>query len=63
VGRLKGDEEDLVLDCYRLARWYHQSPEAFLSMPIDEMRIHWHRTLRMRELMQRANQRADDNDG
>jgi len=56
-----GDEERLVLDCYRLARWYHQSPEAFLDMPIDDVRIHMDRTLRLRSLMENANQRNDEN--
>ena len=39
-GGMVGDEEDMVLDCYRLARWYHQSPEVFLNMPLDEVRLH-----------------------
>jgi hypothetical protein len=53
-----GDEEDLVLDCYRLARWYHQSPEVFLNMPLDEVRVHLMRTHRVRNL-QRAAERAE----
>jgi hypothetical protein len=60
---LVGDEEDLVLDCYRLARWYHQSPETFLALPIDEVRVHMNRTLRLADLMRRRAQPAEDNDG
>jgi hypothetical protein len=57
-----GDEEDMILDCYRLARWYHQSPEVFLSMPIDDVQVHMNRTIRLRNLMQRA-QQAESDDG
>jgi hypothetical protein len=57
-----GDEEDMVLDCYRLARWYHQSPEVFLSMPLDEVRLHLVRTLRLAALM-RQTQQSNDDDG
>jgi hypothetical protein len=60
---LVGSEEDLVIDCYRLARWYHQSPDVFLNMPIDDVRIHLDRTLRLAELMRSANQSDDEDDG
>ena len=56
-----GDEEDLVLDCYRLARWYYQSPEVFLNMPLDEVRIHLVRTLKLAAIMRRQ-QQAEDGD-
>jgi hypothetical protein len=59
---LVGDEEDLVLDCYRLARWYHQSPEIFLNMPLDEVRVHMARTIRLADLMRRS-KLADEDDG
>jgi hypothetical protein len=57
-----GDEEDLVLDCYRLARWYHQSPDVFLTMPLDDVQVHMNRTIRLRNLMARA-QQAEGDDG
>jgi hypothetical protein len=60
---LVGDEEDLVLDCYRLARWYHQAPDTFLAMPIDEVRVHMNRTLRLADLMRRrSGQQSTDDD-
>ena len=34
----------MILDCYRLARWYHVSPEVFLSMPISDVELHRRRT-------------------
>ena len=37
----------MILDCYRLAKHYHVSPEVFLSMPVDEVLMHLHRTAQM----------------
>jgi hypothetical protein len=48
-----GEDEDLILDCYRLARWYRQNPEIFLAMPLSQVRLHMERTLRLRRLMHR----------
>ena len=55
-----GDENEIILDCYRLARHYHQSPTVFLDMPISEVRLHLERTL---QLMDKMQQNAADNDG
>lgn len=30
----------MILDCYRLARFYGQSPEVFLRMSLGEIRRH-----------------------
>jgi hypothetical protein len=37
---LVGSENDIILDCYRLAKHFHVSPEVFLNMPLSEVRIH-----------------------
>jgi hypothetical protein len=50
--------ERLVLDCYWLARWYHQSPEHFLAMPLSDIRRHVLRTHQMTQEIERA-----DDDG
>jgi hypothetical protein len=39
-----GTEDDIILDCYRLARFYHVSPEVFLSMTSSEVLLHMQRT-------------------
>jgi hypothetical protein len=44
TGGLVGDEEEVILDCYRLAGHYHVSPEVFLNMPMDDVLLHAHRT-------------------
>ena len=49
-----------MLDCYRLARWYRQSPELFLAMPISEMRLHLERTLQLARIMRL--EASDDGD-
>jgi hypothetical protein len=45
------DPQELVLDCYRLARWYHQSPEHFLAMPLEDVALHRERTAQVSRLM------------
>lgn len=57
-----GSESNLVLDCYRLARWYHQSPDVFLSMPLSEVRTHMIRTIELANIMRRE-AGADQDDG
>jgi hypothetical protein len=53
--------DDAVLDCYWLARWYHQSPEHFLAMPISTVRMHVIRTHQIAAEMQ-ALSGLDDGD-
>lgn len=49
-----GDENNIILDCYRLARWYHQSPDHFLDMPVSVMRKHMARTAELSRAMRAA---------
>jgi len=37
---LVGDENEVILDCYRLALHFHVSPEVFLAMPLSDVRLH-----------------------
>jgi hypothetical protein len=55
---LVGEDDDIILDCYRLARWYRQSPDVFLNMPLSEVRLHLIRTLQLAKLMR--DEAADD---
>jgi len=55
---LVGADEDIILDCYRLARWYHQAPEYFLNMPLSDVRLHLMRTGQLARIM-RAEAEAD----
>jgi len=54
-----GDELNLILDCYRLAREYHVSPTVFLEMPLDEMALHRQRTAELIQEMQRMQRQAE----
>jgi hypothetical protein len=56
---LVGDEDEIILDCYRLARWYRVSPEVFLSMPLTEVTLHLMRTAQCARMQQSA---AGDDD-
>ena len=46
-----GIDEDLVLDCYRLAHYYKIDPQIFLAMPISEVLVHLRNTVRLAEIM------------
>jgi hypothetical protein len=50
----------LVLDCYRLARFYHTSPETFLNMTLGEVQLHLYRTIQLTRIMQREAERAEE---
>jgi hypothetical protein len=54
---LVGDENEIILDCYRLAHEYHVSPEVFLSMPLTDVRLHM---VRSAELSARNRPATDD---
>ncbi len=49
----------MILDCYRLARWYHVSPELFLAMPLSEVNLHLRRTAQL-DREQQARTSDDD---
>lgn len=47
-----GEDEEIVLNCYRLARFYHCDPRVFLDMPMfSELGAHLHYTCRLAERM------------
>jgi hypothetical protein len=52
IGLVGEHIDDLVLDCYRLARYYHQSPLIFLDMPLSEVRLHLERTIALAKMTQ-----------
>jgi hypothetical protein len=58
-GGMVGDEETLILDAYRLARFYHQSPDHFLAMTLSEIQLHLGRTIQLTRIM-RAEASSDD---
>jgi hypothetical protein len=37
-----------------LSRWYHVSPEVFLSMPLSDVALHLHRTAQLDREQQAA---------
>jgi len=59
-GGLVGVDENIVLDCYRLAKWYSVSPETFLAMPLSDVQLHLHRTIQLAKVMRREAENADD---
>ena len=47
--------DDQVIDCYRLAKYYHVSPTVFLEMGITEVHTHLQRTIDLSHRIQREN--------
>jgi hypothetical protein len=58
---LVGEDEDLLLDCYRLAHYYHCDPRIFLEMPLSEVETHMRHTIRIAELEHEAIERETRN--
>jgi hypothetical protein len=50
---------DAVLDCYRLADFYHISPTVFLEMPASEVRLHLERTIELAHQKKRERMQDD----
>jgi hypothetical protein len=40
-------DDSMVLDCYRLANYYHVDPRIFLDMTISEVEMHLSRTAQL----------------
>ena len=40
-------DDGMVLDCYRLASYYHLDPRTFLDMPLSEVKLHMSRTAQL----------------
>jgi hypothetical protein len=45
--------ENIILDCYRLAKYYQLHPDVFLEMPITEVDVHMQRTVQLERMRQR----------
>jgi hypothetical protein len=52
-GLVGAGADEIVLDCYRLARWYYQAPDVFLNMPLGEVQMHLRRTIELAKIMRR----------
>jgi hypothetical protein len=40
-------DDGMILDCYRLASYYHIDPRIFLDMPMSEVELHLRRTAQL----------------
>jgi hypothetical protein len=56
------NNEDIVLNCYRLARYYHIDPRTFLNMPLSEVQMHLNCTLRLEQIRSNAASSLEDED-
>jgi hypothetical protein len=40
-------DDSMILDCYRLASYYHIDPRIFLEMTVSEVQLHLSRTAQL----------------
>jgi hypothetical protein len=59
-GGLEPDPDEFILNCYRLADRFRQSPDMFLRMPLSEVNVHIHYTIKLIEAQRAAREREDD---
>lgn len=52
------DADELVLDCYRLAKYYGRAPDEFLSMSLSKIQKHMMWTSKLIE----ATRQSEDDD-
>jgi hypothetical protein len=52
--------DDIILNCYRLADRYHQSPDHFLEMPISQVDRHIKWTVKLIRAQESARREDDD---
>lgn len=50
---------DLVIDCYRLAKFYQVSPTIFLEMGLSEVLTHLEWTIELQHQQKRESQSDD----
>jgi hypothetical protein len=50
----------MILDCYRLAKFYATSPKIFLEMTFTEVQLHLFRTAQLMQMMQREQEERED---
>lgn len=48
------DPEELIINCYRLAHYYHQRPDVFTEMPLSQVNTHIKYTVRLIEMQNEA---------
>lgn len=53
-----GPVEGLILDCYRLAKYYGRPPDEFLTLPLSQVNKHMKWTAKLIEIA-----RESDDDG
>ena len=51
---------DPILDAYRLAHFYGQNPDVFLSMPLHDLAGHMANTIRLRDVQRRERVRSEE---
>jgi hypothetical protein len=58
-----GEDEDLILDCYRLAHYFHVDPNIFLDKPLSEVAKHLRWAIKLSHALADEARSSDDFDG
>ena len=58
-----GSVDDLVIDCYRLARFYSVEPDVWLAKPLSAIRRHMKWTAKLSEKLAEERRAQEDLDG
>jgi hypothetical protein len=61
TGNVVIDQDDLILNCYRLANYYHQNPEVFTEMSLSRLDTHIYYTGRLIALRESARRQQEEN--
>jgi hypothetical protein len=57
---LIGEDENYILDCYRLAKYYHTDPRVFIEMPLSEVSRHLRWTIKLAKTMREEARDPED---
>jgi hypothetical protein len=56
------EQDELILNCYRLADRFKQDPTLFLQMPVSQIAIHINYTIKLIEAQRSAREREESDD-
>ena len=56
------DENEFILNCYRLADRYHMDPDKLLDMPMSRVAMHVYYTVKLIDAQMRARGGKSDDD-
>jgi hypothetical protein len=56
------DQDNIILNCYRLADRFHQNPEVFINLPLSRLAMHIKYTVKLIDAQNWERRRRRDED-